>query len=71
MGYFNLPSEKLPEIFKKCSLEMSDENRERLEQCFHSQYCALCGSQRCEQTGEWLNGCHKWKEFIRTLDMYS
>lgn len=50
IGYFHLPPEKLPEIFKKWNLKMSDENRERLEKCFHSkQYCTLCGSQRCEQ----------------------
>ena len=26
--------------------------------------CIGCGSQRCEQTPEWIEGCSKWKEFL-------
>ena len=26
-------------------------------QAFYDKYCLLCGSQRCEQEGEWLEGC--------------
>lgn len=26
-------------------------------QAFYNKYCLLCGSQRCEQEGEWLEGC--------------
>ena len=26
-------------------------------QAFYDKYCLLGGSQRCEQEGEWLEGC--------------
>lgn len=34
--------------------------------------CENCGSQRCDQSPEWVSGCPKWKEFfeqhIKNLD---
>ena len=29
---------------------------------FYKKYCLLCGSQRCEREGEWLEGCSHYKE---------
>ncbi len=26
--------------------------------------CECCGSQRCDQSPEWISGCQKWKEFL-------
>lgn len=33
--------------------------------------CENCGSQRCNQSPEWVSGCQKWKEFLeqRTKEM--
>lgn len=29
---------------------------------FYQKYCRLCGSQRCEREGEWLEGCKHYQE---------
>ncbi len=29
-----------------------------------SNACDRCGSQRCDQSLECVNGCQKWKEFL-------
>lgn len=29
-----------------------------------SDICNNCGSQRCDQSIEWVDGCPKWKEFL-------
>ena len=33
---------------------------EFLESCL----CEGCGSQRCDQSPEWVSGCQKWKNFL-------
>ena len=30
---------------------------------FRKQHCTTCGSQRCDGSPEWMEGCKKWKEF--------
>lgn len=32
---------------------------------FHKKYCLLCGSQRCEQEGIWLEGCLHYKNELK------
>ena len=31
---------------------------------FQTDECALCGSQRCDRTKEWVQGCKKWDEYL-------
>lgn len=30
---------------------------------FRKQHCSTCGSQRCDGSPEWMEGCGKWKEY--------
>lgn len=30
---------------------------------FIQKYCYMCGSQRCERSGEWLKGCPYWRDY--------
>ena len=44
--------------------EKKTKGNKDLEQEFKEKgYCQKCGSQRCEQTGEWLEGCSQWRKF--------
>lgn len=29
-----------------------------------SSLCENCGSQRCDQSPEWVSGCELWKNFL-------
>lgn len=45
---------------------MENENILQLQEKFlTSDYCERCGSQRCDGTLEWLEGCPHWKQFIK------
>ncbi|MCM1324387.1 MAG: hypothetical protein NC218_09510 [Acetobacter sp.] len=35
------------------------------EEFTKSKDCMLCGSQRCDRSLEWLEGCPKWKKFLK------
>ena len=42
------------------------------EQEFIEKYCIMCGTQRCEGTGNWLEGCpHYKKEILHKLEKNS
>lgn len=43
---------------------MNQLNKEMINKFMQTQTCLFCGSQRCEQTKEWLEGCQKFKIFI-------
>mgnify|MGYP003292599329 CR=1 FL=1 len=30
---------------------------------FHKTYCDRCGTQRCDRSEEWMNGCPHYKEW--------
>ncbi len=41
-------------------------NTEKLREKFlASDACLMCGTQRCERTEEWMEGCPKWLDFKR------
>lgn len=37
---------------------------ELFEKFFQTEVCKMCGTQRCERTPEWAEGCPKWKAFL-------
>ena len=43
-------------------LESLVDNEVNLE-AFRKQYCSTCGSQRCDGSLDWLEGCGKWREY--------
>ena len=45
---------------------VSKEERDRLaEEFIHSEQCQMCGSQRCEASGEWLDACLAFRKYAR------
>jgi hypothetical protein len=30
---------------------------------FRKQHCTTCGSQRCDGSPEWMEGCEKWRKY--------
>ena len=43
-------------------LESLVDNEVNLE-AFRKQYCSTCGSQRCDGSPEWMEGCEKWRKY--------
>lgn len=41
-------------------------NEETLKEFVEKGGCTLCGSQRCDGTLEWAQGCEKYQEFLKT-----
>ena len=39
-------------------------SKEMINKFMQTQTCLRCGSQRCAQTEDWLEGCQKFKKFI-------
>ena len=35
------------------------------EEFLKSDICDLCGTQRCDRSLEWIEGCPKWHEFVK------
>ena len=41
---------------------------ELIKKFIKSEDCQCCGSQRCDCSEEWLEGCPKFKEFMKKYE---
>lgn len=48
---------------------MKPETLDKLHEILATEFCVICGSQRCDGSPEWLSGCPHWNRLIEAVDV--
>lgn len=42
--------------------------KELIKEFIETKTCQLCGTQRCDASEEWIEGCQEFKNFVKNVE---